>query len=256
MEHSRPYILSEVNWREVKRSKYEVAVLPWGATEAHNYHLPYGTDNIQLDFIAAESARKAWEGGARVIVLPTIPFGVNTGQLDILLDINMMPSTQAAVLQDVAECLGRQGMGKLLILNGHGGNDFRQMIRETGARVPELFICTMNWFKVLDAAAFFEESGDHGGELETSVMMHAAPKLVLPLAEAGSGAARAFRVEGLRSGWVWAERPWLQVTEDTGVGNPRFASAEKGKAFAEALTDRIASFLVELDACDRDQMFE
>lgn len=256
MARPRPYILSEVNWREVQRSKYEIAVLPWGATEAHNYHLPYGTDNIQVDYVAAEAARKAWEDGARVIVLPAIPFGVNTGQLDIMLDINMMPSTQAAVLQDVAECISRQGIAKLMILNGHGGNDFKQMIREIGARVPDLFICTMNWFKAMDTDAYFDEPGDHAGELETSLMMHAAPELVRPLSEAGPGAARAFRVEGLRAGWVWAERPWLEVTDDTGVGNPRHASAEKGKAFAEALTDRIASFLVELDACDRDRMFE
>jgi creatinine amidohydrolase len=81
--NSRPYILAETNWKIVRQTKYEVAVLPWGATEAHNYHLPYSTDTVQCDYVAAESARIAWEAGARVIVLPTVPFGVNTGQLDI-----------------------------------------------------------------------------------------------------------------------------------------------------------------------------
>ena len=42
----RPYILAETNWKAVKETKFELAVLPWGATEAHNYHLPYGTDNF------------------------------------------------------------------------------------------------------------------------------------------------------------------------------------------------------------------
>ena len=91
----RPYVIAEANWKTIKETPYEVIVLPWGATEAHNYHLPYATDNIQCDFVAAEAARIAWEQGARVGVLPTIPFGVNTGQLDIKLDINMNPSTQA-----------------------------------------------------------------------------------------------------------------------------------------------------------------
>ncbi len=65
-----------------------------------------------------------------MVVLPTVPFGVNTGQLDVKLDINMNPSTQLALLNDVAEVLSRHGIPKLVILNGHGGNDFKQMIRE------------------------------------------------------------------------------------------------------------------------------
>ena len=92
----RPYILAENNWKTIKETKYEVAILPWGACEAHNYHLPYGTDIIEADNVAAESARIAWEQGSKVIVLPTVPFGVNTGQFDVALDINMNPSTQLA----------------------------------------------------------------------------------------------------------------------------------------------------------------
>jgi creatinine amidohydrolase len=117
----RPYILAETTWKSVRETAYDVAVLPWGATEAHNYHLPYGTDTIQCDHIAAEAARLAWGAGARVIVLPTVPFGVQTGQLDIPLCLNVNPSTQAALLSDLAQALAGQGIRKLVILNGHGG---------------------------------------------------------------------------------------------------------------------------------------
>ena len=79
----KPYILAETNWKGIKDSEIELAVLPWGATEAHNLHLPFSTDIIQVENIASESAAKAWESGAKMIVLPTIPFGVHTGQLDI-----------------------------------------------------------------------------------------------------------------------------------------------------------------------------
>ena len=51
----RPYMLAENNWKTIKDSSFEVAILPWGATEAHNYHLPYGTDIIEAAHIAAES---------------------------------------------------------------------------------------------------------------------------------------------------------------------------------------------------------
>ena len=128
----RPYILAENNWKTVKEATYAAAVLPWGATEAHNYHLPYGTDIIEADAVAAEAARLAWEQGAKIIVLPAIPFGVNTGQFDVRLYMNMNPSTQLAVLRDTVEVLDRQGIHKLIILNSHGGNDFKTMIRELG----------------------------------------------------------------------------------------------------------------------------
>ena len=108
----RPYILCENNWKTIKDAKFDVAILPWGACEAHNYHLPYGTDIIEAEEIAAEGARLAWEQGTNIVVLPAIPFGVNTGQYDVLLDMNMNPSTQFAVLRDVIEVLDRQGIHK------------------------------------------------------------------------------------------------------------------------------------------------
>ena len=74
--HPRPHVLGEVTWKEVQASSYEVAVLPWGATEAHNYHLPYGTDNYESRWIAEGAAEIAWKQGAKVVVLPTVPFGV------------------------------------------------------------------------------------------------------------------------------------------------------------------------------------
>ena len=253
---TRPYILAETTWKTVQETAYQVVVLPWGATEAHNYHLPYATDNFQADYVAAEAARKAWEQGAKVVVLPCIPFGVNTGQLDITLDINMNPSTQLAVLRDVVQVLARQGIPKLLVLNGHGGNDFRQMLRELQVEFPAVFLSTLNWFKAADRNQYFAAPGDHADELETSAMLHLAPHLVRPLAEAGPGAARQFRIAALRQGWAWAQREWSKVTEDTGVGNPAAATAEKGQAFLEAVTTNIGQFLVELAAADSQDLYE
>lgn len=252
----RPYILAETTWKTVKATDYAVAVLPWGATEAHNYHLPYNTDVAQCDYVAAESARIAWEAGTKVMVLPTVPFGVNTGQLDIPFDLNMNPSTQAALLGDLAHALAQQGLRRLVVLNGHGGNNFRQMIREVGAREPRLFICTLNWYDAADWEPFFDDLGEHAGELETSAMMHIAPEWVLPLEEAGDGKAKTFKPYGLRDGWVWAERPWTKVTADTGVGDPKAATAEKGARFLEVVTQNIARFLTDLAATDPDDLFE
>ncbi len=251
----RPWVLAECTWSEVRETRYEVAVLPWGATEAHNYHLPYATDNIQCDAVAAEAARRAWARGRRVVVLPTVPFGVNTGQLDIPLTLNVNPSTQLALLADLATALAGQGVHKLVLLNGHGGNNFRQMIRELQPRV-DMFVCAVNWYDCVNPEPHFDEPGDHAGELETSVMMHVAPRLVRPLEEAGPGRARAWRVGGLREGWAWAPRRWTQVTDDTGTGDPSRATAARGAAFLDLVAERIAGLLVELADADRARMYE
>lgn len=248
-------VLAELTWQTVREARYDVAVLPWGATEAHNYHLPYGTDTIETEAVARESARLANTAGAHAIVLPGVPYGVNTGQLDIPLCLNLNPSTQLMVLQDLAESVSRAGIGKLVILNGHGGNDFRQMIREL-TPTAGLFLCTVNWYSCLDPKPFFSEPGDHAGELETSMMLHLAPQLVRPLDEAGPGRARRFKVQGLREGWAWAPRAWTRVTDDTGVGNPTEATAAKGARFFEAVTQRIAGFLVELAQADPENLYE
>lgn len=251
----RPYILAETTWQAVKASNFEVVILPWGATEAHNYHLPYATDNYQCDYVAAEAARLAWEQGAKVVVLPTIPFGVNTGQLDITLDMNLSPSTQLAILRDVVRVLDRQGIRKLVVLNGHGGNDFRQLLRELQAEFSRVLLCTATLFRVVDRSAYFSAPGDHADEMETSMMLHIAPHLVRSLSEAGSGAAKQFRVRALRE-WAWAQREWSQVTADTGVGNPAAATAEKGAAFLRAVTAEVGQFLVELAAADPQDLYE
>jgi creatinine amidohydrolase len=251
----RPWVLAEATWATVRETRYEVAVLPWGATEAHNTHLPYGTDTIQCDAIGAEAARLAWEAGARVVVLPTVPFGVQTGQLDIPLCLNVNPSTQAALLADLVASLDGQGIRKLVVLNGHGGNDFRQTIRELQPRT-RVFLSAVNWYRVVDPATVFDDLGDHAGELETSVMMHVAPSLVRPLAEAGRGATRPFRLAALRDGWAWAPRHWSSVTDDTGAGDPSRAGPEKGARFAGEVARRLAAYLCELAAADPDDLYQ
>lgn len=251
---ARPYILAETTWKTVRELACDVAVLPWGATEAHNTHLPYGTDNVESEHIAAEAARLAWDAGARVVVLPIVPFGVQTGQLDIPFCLNLNPSTQAAVLGDLARSLEGQGVRKLVILNGHGGNDFRWMIRELQPRL-KLFLCVTNWYQVVNAAEYFEDLGDHAGEMETSIMQHLAPALVRPLSEAGEGKERRFRIAAFSEGWAWAPRRWTQVSTDTGIGNPRAASPEKGERYTSVVVERLSRFLVDLARVDVDDLY-
>lgn len=253
--NERPWVLRESHWKEIRTQRFDVAVLPWGATEAHNFHLPYGTDAIQAQLLAEESARLAWERGARVTVLPAVPFGVNTMQQDIPLTVNMNPTTQLAVLADVVESMDVQGIAKLVLFNAHGGNDFRWMIRELQPQT-DVFLCTLNWWQAVDASAHFKSPGDHGGRLETSVMLHLVPELVLPVEEAGQGTERKPRLDAFREGWAWVPRRWTSVTEDTGIGDPAGANAEEGARFVAAVTTRVADFFAELAEADPDDLYE
>jgi creatinine amidohydrolase len=252
----RPFILAETNWKALKEEKIELVVLPWAATEAHNYHLPYGTDVYEADAIAAASGKIAWDSGAKVMILPTIPFGVNTGQSDIYLDMNLNPSTQLAILKDLTAVLHRQGVPKLLILNSHGGNDFKTMLREIGLLFPDMFFSTCNWFQAMDKPKYFEHMGDHADEMETSLIMHLHSHLVMPLEEAGDGKEKKSKVKALREGWAWAERKWSMVSEDTGIGNPKASTAAKGERFLNDVSQKIAELMIDLTKLDINDRYE
>ncbi|MEM1325812.1 MAG: creatininase family protein [Bacteroidota bacterium] len=242
----KPYLLSEINWKTVQSTSYQLAILPWGATEAHNYHLPYATDNYQVEHIAKRAAAKAWAVGTPLILLPLIPFGVQSGQLDIPLCMHLNPSTQLAILRDTVDTLKRHGIHKMVILNGHGGNNFKTMIRELSVSHPEVFVCSVDWFKIGDQSMFFEEEGDHADEMETSAMLHIRPDLVRPLSAAGDGATKQYRIKGFKDGWATAQRPWTTISQDTGTGNPKKATAEKGAAYLDEVVKELSDFFVEL----------
>lgn len=232
---------------KVKPLKYDLAVLPWGATEPHNLHLPYLTDCILSHDVAVDAARLAFDQhGIRCMVLPYITAGSqNPGQRELNFCIHYRYETQKAILTDIVASLYAQGHRRLLIINGHGGNSFKNMIRDLSVDYPDFLIATSEWFTVIPAKEYFEEPGDHADELETSVMMHYHPELV-NLNEAGEGKSKKFASQMLNEKVAWVPRHWMKVSEDTGIGNPKKASAEKGKRYVEAVTAKYAQLFKEL----------
>ena len=252
----KPYILEQTNWKQVKNQKYEVAILPWGATEPHNYHLPYGTDSLETAKLVEEAAEKAWKKGAKIMVLPTIPLGVqNPGQIDLPFCLHTNPSTQIIILKDIVQAIYNHGIRKMVLMNGHGGNDFKPHIREIQPQFPGMLITLVEWFNLLDLSKYFEEGGDHANEMETSVILHYFPELVLPLNEAGEGNVKQSKLKGFRNKTAWTPRYWTKVTDDTGIGNPKKATAEKGKKYLEDLTNKIADFYIEFAECDLENLY-
>lgn len=226
---------------------YDLAILPWGATEPHNLHLPYLTDSILSHDVAVDAAQKVMEEeGIRCMVLPPVNMGAqNPGQRDLPFCMHFRQETQKAILTDIVANLHHQGIRKLLIINGHGGNLFKGMIRDLSVDYPDFIIASSEWFKMAPVKEYFDNPGDHADEIETSVMMYYHPELVR-LEEAGEGRAKGFSIPALAEGKVWIPRHWTLVTTDTGIGNPSASTAEKGERFVHAVVKAYADFLKDI----------
>lgn len=236
--------LEQATLGDVSRTKFSMAILPWGALEPHNTHLPYYTDCLLSQAIALDAVRLS---GVAVGVLPPVWLGQqNPSQTDYTFCIHTRVETQKAILTDVLLSLRGQGVNKLLIVNGHGGNSFKGLIRDLAFEYPDFMILSADWYAIVGREGYFEQSGEHADELETSVLMHYCPELV-DLSKAGSGSHRAFALGELNKKTAWLPRRWKGVTSDTGIGDPSKSTAAKGKAYAKAVCERLAALIKEIN---------
>ena len=88
-------------------------------------------------------------GRRRVVLLPTVPFGVNTNYFKVpgALACSLTPTTLLRVLTDLADSMERQGVRKLVLLNGHGGNELKPFLRELHHRTG-VFLCLCDWYRM------------------------------------------------------------------------------------------------------------
>lgn len=251
----RPYILAEANLPQLRHYRPNVAVLPWGATEAHNRHLPHGTDTVEAQTLAERAAAEAADRGARPIVLPPIPFGNNAQQLDQIATISLRTATAAAVLRDVACSLKRQDIDRLVIVNSHGGNEFKPLVRDLQDELGVLIVVVNFWQMLPDRAHehFAGNPGDHAGRLETAFMLHARPDWVVTH-QAGPGDSIPLKLRTLQQPGVWTPRPWSHTQPDTGAGDPTGATAQAGEEYLRDLVAALAALLAELSAATRGDL--
>ena len=251
MPHTaRPFVVAEATYRQLLDLRPNIAVLPWGATEAHNFHLPHGTDNIEAARLGEAAVERANAKGARCALLPCVPFGNNNTQLTQVATITMRSRTQAAVLFDVADSLVRQGIDRLVVLNFHGGNEFKAMIRDVMLDRP-IFVVQVQGYQLAPAmkGLLDKPEGGHADEFETSLLLHLAPQWVAPLDQAGDGAVTPSQLPAVTdTPGVWCPRDWQALTRDTGHGDPHAATPAKGERIFNMLVEALTPILVELSA--------
>lgn len=252
-----PVVLSDQTHHFISSQTWDVAVLPFGATEPHGYHMPYGTDVFQCDAIGKRACQRAYDNGAKVLLLPTVPFGCNTNHMKIPggLAMSLTPTTLLKILADIVDSLERQGVKKLVILNGHGGNEFKPLIRELFHRTS-VFICLCDWFRVAPDVSrqLFENQGDHADEMETSMGLTLFPHL-MRMELMGKGTQMPPRFDAIAKGWITVVRPWHAACPDTGAGDPSKGSKEKGDKYLAVIEERLANFLVDLANTPLDDKF-
>lgn len=257
MSIGRPWVLAELSHETVREKRFEVAVLPFGATEPHNLHMPYGTDTYQVEEMATRACERAWRAGAKVVQLPTMPFGVNTNHLKVPggLALSVTPTTLLKLLDDIVDSLVRQGVRKIVLLNGHGGNELKPLCRELHHRTSA-FLCVCDWFRMIADVIpkICDKPGEHADEVETSLGLAFFPNLMHP-ATPGSGAAVPTKLDAINRGWISVTRPWHLATADTGLGDPGAASADKGRALMDRVTERLGDFLRDLAALPMNANF-
>jgi len=250
-----PWRLQEITLNETRKTRYRVAVLPVGSTEAHGYHVPYGSDAFHAGAIAERVCSQAWRQQCKVLLLPTISYGVQGNTMGFPLTINVQQTVLDAFVTDIINSLDHHGIRKLLIINGHGGNDFKPLMRSLSS-ASKVFVSLADWWKVGNDRVrdIFEKSGEHADELETSVNL-ALVGAHVHLERAGTGHINPSRFEAINNGWVSIARPWNLFTEDSTAGDPRKATKEKGEAYLEIVVDRLAQYVVQLGKSKMDRRF-
>ncbi|MBN2336016.1 creatininase family protein [Candidatus Bathyarchaeota archaeon] len=261
----RKYVISEMTSPEVKEAMKEtgIVIVHVGSMEQHGPHLPIKTDTSIGATVSRKAAAKFYkETGRRVLVAPSIPFGMSLHHMSYPGTISLQPETLVTVMTEVCLGLASQGFKKILITSSHGGNMMwtdmaaRKIFEGTDSKVLLLkTVWTKNqdddWTEYLKSG---RAGSGHAGETETSIMMALGepvrmdklPKeptnwrIALPDFQAigdepkisGLSTMGTYNVEDICDGYM---------------GDPSQASAETGKKILENWSNNILELLRQYD---------
>ncbi|MBL0777096.1 creatininase family protein [Streptomyces albidoflavus] len=177
--------LTELTWREVRRAGEDgIALLPIGSQEQHAAHLPMGTDTLLVEAVVdrALALLDRETPAPEVVRLPALPFGHSPHHL-FAAAVSLSAQTLGAVLDDVLDSLVTSGFRRIMVVNGHGGNDeiMRLAVKRLALRA-EVTAAACSYWTLSDGdhetGPEAEATPGHAGWFETSLMLAAHPGLV------------------------------------------------------------------------------
>jgi creatinine amidohydrolase/Fe(II)-dependent formamide hydrolase-like protein len=255
-----PYLLGSMTWPEAESrlATVDIALLPVGAIEQHGAHLPLDTDAFDADVLAREVAAGCSE--PTPIVLPLIPYGVSYHHDDFKGTVSVGPDTLAQLVRDVGMAVARNGVRKLVIINGHGGNIpalhfSAQMIN----RDAHIFVCVDSGESSdTDVESLAETPNDvHAGEIETSTSLYLRPQLVQ--IDKAKKSVPKFSIPYLnfsskRSvGWYGRTE---KISTSGVLGDPTQATREKGERMWRLMVDNLVRLVEDLKGMTLEEIHQ
>ena len=251
-----PRLFAELHGPQVASllSERSILVQPLGAIEQHGAHLPLNTDDVVASAVASAAVAEARRQGLDVWLLPSLSYTKSNEHAWSSGTIWLSASTMLAVLDDLGRCLARTPASRLVFFNGHGGNSALLNVANRELRLAHGLMTFLAHPSVpADQGGTSPPSelgmGVHGGEDETSIMLHLRPDLVdMSLAERHVpehlAENRHVRFGGRVSfGWL---------SDDFGpsglIGDPTVATAEHGKQLFEGAVTAFVEALHEIAA--------
>jgi creatinine amidohydrolase len=236
--------LSRMTWRDAQAAltKARVALVPVGSTEQHGPHMTLDTDSA----IAEAFARRLGDAlGEDAIICPTIRLGMSEHHLAFAGTLTLRAPTLLALVEDVVDSLAHHGIKRVMLVNGHGGNqDALRLAAREAARDRTSEVAALMW-AVLAADLIAERAAttfhSHACDIETSVALAMAPHVVLTdRMEAPSPASPAALAEP-RSRYD-IPVPFEQWTANGAIGDPRRATKELGEEIVTLALRRALEF--------------
>ncbi len=252
--------LSPVAWaaktrreiREVGASDGSLVVVPVGSIEQHGHHLPVATDTLLADAVAHAGAERA-TNDVPLLVTPPVWSGFSPHHLSLGGTISLELDDLLDLLADVADTALENGFDRVCFVNGHGGNGnaIGSVVSIVGKEHPEVEVAGLTYFQL--AKPFIDEIREsdvggmsHGGEFETSLMLHLHPELV-KMDDADAEYLDEPYERGVQDllvgGPLSTYRPFEEYSESGAIGDPKLATAEKGEELLDQLANEIADVL-------------
>jgi creatinine amidohydrolase len=249
MGAAHEYLYSRLTWPEMNEAiaMQKAVLLPVGSTEQHGRHLPLEVDAFLVEAVCHEVGRRAAD---RVLVLPTVSYGLNLHHIDFPGTIHIEPDVFIAFCLNITKSVAYHGFTKILLVNGHGSNSpLVDLVARRTILGTHSLCAALNYYTLaMEAFAPLQDTPvvAHADEFETSLCLHLAPERVqMQNAEAGGDVVGRYMSSDSTSPYVRLSDFWGRWTTVGVHGDPTAASAEKGQAIFEAAVTRLIEVVDE-----------